>query len=105
MKKRSIRFKFVENALSPLITAKGLSKFCTFEELYNHTKIDIHLFTVDINSEDLKTINLSYKTHPKLQVFKAVYMSMSFPLCLSLYEDEHCYLDGGIIDNYPLQFF
>jgi NTE family protein len=104
-KKGVLDISFVEKALEPLLTAKGLTKDCTFEEFFAYTKIDIHMFTVDINLNELKTINLSYKTHPKLPIFKGVYMTMSFPFLLKpLCEDGHCYIDGGIIDNYPLQY-
>ena len=44
------------------------------------------------------------KTHPNLPLIKGVYMTMSFPFLLKpICEDGHCYVDGGIVDNYPLQ--
>ncbi len=103
-KKGVLDIHFVESALEPLITAKGLSKECTFEEFFEKTKKDIHMLTVDLNEVVLNTIDLSYKTHPKLPLIKGVYMTMSFPFLLKpICEDGHCYVDGGIVDNYPLQ--
>ena len=103
-KKGVLDINFVESSLEPLLTAKGISKDCTFEDFFKKTQKDIHMFTIDINQNSLSAIDLSYKTHPKLPIIKAVYMTMSFPFLLKpLCEDGHCYVDGGVIDNYPLQ--
>ena len=94
--------KYVETIFKPLLNAKDLSMNITMKELYEYSKIEIHLFSVELH--DFKTVDISYKTHPNLSLLTALYMSSSLPIIFApCLVDDKCYIDGGIITNYPLQ--
>lgn len=100
-KKGLFQFSMVEEILIPLLTAKDLSKDITLEEFYQHTNIAFHCFTVEINS--FSKVDLNYKTHPNISLIKALEMTSAIPILFSpvMHEDK-CYIDGGLLDNYPV---
>ena len=50
-----------------------------------------------------KIVDLNYKTHPSQPLIEACYMSCCYPLWFSpIYRDGCCYVDGGIINDYPV---
>ncbi len=85
----------------PLLEAKDLSLKTTLKDLYDYSKIELHVYTVEINSFSL--VDLSYKTHPDLLLTNAVYMSSTIPTLMSpICDDKTCYIDGGLLCNYPI---
>ena len=87
----------------PLLEAKGLSKDVTFKELYEFNKIEIHIYSTEINGEHMKKIDISYITHPDMKVITGLCMSMAFPFIFSpVIDSEQCYIDGGVLNNFPL---
>ena len=111
---------FFDIIMKPLLLAKDLTLDITLDELYHFNKKEIHIITVELNTFQL--VNLSYKTHPSLKVMDAIKMSCAFPILFSpkiIIESEDrekncnddkkdacsgvcCYVDGGIICNYPV---
>ena len=115
---------FFDIIMKPLLLAKDLSLDVTMKELYDFNKIEVHVMTVELNKFEL--INISYKTHPSLNVMDAIKMSCAFPIIFSPKiiveshendnkeeEDEgknkkeyvnrvYCYIDGGVMCNYPV---
>jgi predicted acylesterase/phospholipase RssA len=92
-----------EKTLYPLLEGRGLSGNITMKELFEYSKIDIHFFSLELNS--MTKTDLSYKTHPDLRVVDAIYMSSACPILFSPCIDESsktCYVDGGLICNYPV---
>ena len=99
-KKGLFQFSMVEEIVIPLMTAKDLSKDITLKEFYENTKIDFHCFTVEINS--FEKVDLSHKTHPDLSLIKALEMTSAVPILFSpVIDGDKCYIDGGLLDNYP----
>jgi len=92
---------FIEIIYKPLFNAKDISMNITMGEFYEYSKVEIHLFTVELNS--FETVDISYKTHPNLELLTALYMSSAVPIIFApcLFENK-CYMDGGITTNYPL---
>ena len=85
----------------PFFKAKDMSMEINMKEFYELTKIEIHLFSLDINTFNLEDI--SYITHPDLQLLTAVQMSSAIPVLISpVCIDNRCYVDGGVICNYPV---
>lgn len=93
--------------------ARNLSLDITLKEFYDTVaQIDLHFFTFELHSFILEDI--SWKTHPDLPLFTALYMTCAIPLLFPpvLLSDEKeenekenkCYIDGGIINNYPLKY-
>lgn len=95
------QFNMVSEILKPLLTAKELSDSITLSEYYEYNRIEHHFFTVEMNS--FKKIDLNYKTHPNLSLITALEMSSAVPVLFKpvIIEDK-CYIDGGLIDNYPI---
>jgi predicted acylesterase/phospholipase RssA len=85
----------------PFFNAKDISMEITMKEFYEFSKVEIHLFSLDINSFNLEDI--SYISHPDLQLLTAVQMSSAIPVLISpVCIDEKCYVDGGVVCNYPI---
>ncbi len=87
----------------PFFLLKDLKPEATLAQLYELTGIEINIYTTSIQGEDLKTIILSHNTYPDLEVYKAVAMSCGFPILFQpIFFDNMCLIDGGIINNYPI---
>jgi predicted acylesterase/phospholipase RssA len=93
--------KVIEETLSPLLKGKDLSTSITMKELYEYSNIDIHIFTTEIHT--YTSIDISHKTHPDWSVIDAVYCSACLPIVFMPFIcDDKCYVDGGVINNYPI---
>jgi predicted acylesterase/phospholipase RssA len=93
--------KITEIIFKPLLQAKDLSLDITLQEFYDFSNIDFHVFTFELNQ--FKTIELSHTTHPNLSLIKALTMSSALPgLFMPTIIDGGCYVDGGVMNNYPL---
>jgi predicted acylesterase/phospholipase RssA len=87
----------------PLFEAKDLSEDITLEEFYNYSGIELHIYTTNINELLPTKIDISHKTHPTLKVYKAAAMSAAIPVIfMPIYDNSCCYIDGGLLNNFPL---
>ena len=91
--------KIIYNFLEKL----KLSKTLTFKQHYDHTNIEIHMYTVNINNNPLKLVDLSYKTHPDLMLLTALKMTMAIPFIIEpvIYKNG-CYIDGALFEFKPV---
>jgi len=95
------QFSMVREILKPLLTAKDLDENITLKEFYEYNQIDIHCFTVEMNS--FQKIDLNHKTYPELSLIKALEMSSAVPILFKpIIEEDKCYVDGSLFDNYPI---
>lgn len=109
-KKGLVDQTIIEKCFKPLFCAKNISMEITLEDFYELSKIEFHMFSFEINSFNVEDI--SYKTHPKLKLLTAIQMTCSIPImvCPIFGNDTNnatkgkCYVDGGVICNYPLQY-
>ena len=93
----------IEKAFKPLFDAKDISLKITMKEFYEYSRFDMHLFTFEIN--DFKVVDISHTTHPTLPLMTALHMTCSIPILMTpVCLDRKCYIDGGIICNYPLKY-
>ena len=93
---------FFEEMFSPLLKSVDLDVNTTLGELYDYNGIDIHIFTTEVNQ--FTTIDLSHTTHPEWRLIDAIYASSSIPIVFSpIIIDDHCYMDAGILLNYPIR--
>jgi len=98
-----INESFITEAILPLLEAKGLNTNTTFKELYEYNKIDVHIFTTNLNGEKMSNVDISHKSHPNLSVIKGISMSAAYPFVFCpVIEDGNCYVDGGILNNFPI---
>ena len=87
----------------PFLDSKDLPLTITMQELFEYSGIELHIFSLEIN--DFKICDISHKTHPKLSVLTAIHMSIAIPIVISpVCLENKCYIDGGMINNYPLQY-
>ena len=103
-KKGVIGEKFIQDSISPLLTAKDLPADITLSGLFEATGIDIHIYTTEMNGVRLSNIDMSHTTHPDLPVSRAMTMSGALPFVFTpVCFDSKCYIDGGMINNFPLE--
>ena len=87
--------------LRPALQGKDMTTKITFQEFYDRTGIDVHFTVTEMNK--CQAIDFSYKTHPNQSLVEACYMSCCYPFGFApIYRDGCCYLDGGIVNDYPL---
>ncbi len=92
----------VAKCFKPLFDAKDVSLGITMRELYDLSGIELHMYAFDINAFQLDDI--SYLTHPDLSVITALHMTSTLPILMAPhFIGDKCYIDGGIINNYPLK--
>jgi predicted acylesterase/phospholipase RssA len=93
--------KVIEDTFEPLFRAKDLSLDVTMIELYEITKIEMHMFCTELDK--LELIDMSYKTHPDWKVVDVAYASCCLPFLFQPFvKDNKTYFDGGICSNYPI---
>jgi NTE family protein len=98
-------FNWVQNA----VAKKGLSPNATFQDFKNHGCKDLHVFASDLNTQSVKEFCVD--TTPNVVVAEAVRASMSIPLFFRAWSftnnipDNHLYVDGGMIYNFPITIF
>jgi predicted acylesterase/phospholipase RssA len=92
----------MEELFNPLFKCKDLSPNISLKELYEYNKIDIHLYSVELESFEL--IDFSHTTHPDWRVIDVLYASSCLPiLFMPFKKDGKMYCDGGLLCNYPLE--
>ena len=95
-KKIAIMFK-------PLFDAKDIPLDISLRSFYEWSGIDLHFFTTEFNTLALEEI--SYTTHPDLPLLTALHMTCAVPVLFTpVFHEGRCYLDGGMISNYPLEY-
>lgn len=94
--------KFIEFYKS-LITRKGYSVDITLKEIFILTGIKFTVVTTCI--EECKAYYMNYENEPDMPLWKACLMSSNVPFIFPPFEynGKH-YIDGGLIDNFPLQY-
>ena len=100
-KKGFIQKEFIEGIFENLFKSAGLNKSATLQDIYNYSNIDLNIFATNLTTFTLE--RFSHKTHPDISILDAIYRSCSLPFIFQPhYEDNNCYVDGGIINPYPM---
>jgi len=86
-----------------LLKKKNIDSNITLLDFYKLTKKKIVLCTICIN--DKKAIYISYENYPELPLITAIQMSTAIPLLFPPVKyNNKLYIDGGIIDNFPINY-
>ncbi len=98
---------YLEHWFEKLIQERTGLNECTFAQLKElqtkRPELNLKdLYVVVVNKEEKRSEILSYETNPNAVISKAVRASMSIPL---VFKPAGVYLDGGLLDNYPLFMF
>lgn len=92
--------------IKPLLQSKGIDENITLKDFYEITKIEINMFTVNINTTFPEKIKISHNNYPDLELCTALAMTSCVPIAfIPIYYDDKCFIDGGIVDNFPLGEF
>ena len=75
--------EIIKTFFKPLFLSKNISLDINLKDFYILTKVDIYFYTLELNN--FKLIELSYKTHPNLKVFEALYMTSCIPFLFKPY--------------------
>lgn len=102
-KKGLFDVKAFEKTFKPLLDAKDINIDITLEEFYKLSNIEIHMFSLEIN--EYKVHDISYLTHPKLSLISAIQMTCAIPILITpVCIKESCFVDGGFLCNYPVNY-
>ena len=96
--------KIVDDIINLFLKKLNLSKTLTLKQHYDTTNIEIHMYTVNINLDPLKLVDLSYKTHPHLTLSNAIKMTIAIPFIIEpvIYKGG-CYIDGALFEYKPIK--
>lgn len=86
----------------PFFDSRDISLKITFKEFFDMTKVDLHFFSLDVNSFAVE--DFCFQTMPDAEILSCAYMSASIPLLFSpICINGKCYIDGGVLTNYPIK--
>ena len=93
-----------EFVLTKMIESKGLNKNITLKEVYNIKKIKLIMTATCLNNSQI--YYNSYITTPDMPLLTCMMMTSAVPIIFKpiKYKDKS-YIDGGIMDNYPIHLF
>lgn len=92
-----------ETLIKKLLIYKGFDENITLIELYNKTNLELNLFTFNLKLS--KTICLNHINTPDLKVWESLIMTTALPILLSPFNyNNELYIDGFILDNYPINW-
>lgn len=96
-----LRTEFV---LAKMIEAKNVSKEITLSELYEKSKITLHITGSCIN--DSQAYYFSHINNPNMPVLTCLKITSAIPIVYKpvIYEGK-TYVDGSCTDNYPIHLF
>jgi predicted acylesterase/phospholipase RssA len=93
----------IKEVLIPFFTVKNVPLDITLSEFYQRVPVDFHMYCTNLKT--LALVDLSHSTHPTLPLLKAITMSSAFiPLFTPILHDGVYYVDGGIRNNFPINF-
>lgn len=98
-----IDHKHIQEVLTPFFKLKNIPTDITLADFYQRVPVDFHMYCTALKTLDL--VDLSHTTHPTLPLLKAMTMSSAFvPLFTPILHDGVYYVDGGIRNNFPINF-
>lgn len=101
----------IQSVFTPFFEARNIPLDITLADFYKLAPIDLHFYTFELHT--FKLVNVSWKTHPNVRLFEALHMTCSLPIFMTPVlgtatgepaEPAPCYIDGGIITNYPIKY-
>lgn len=93
-----------EICLTPLLTGLDLSPAITLRQHFEHTNIELVFTATEINNDKcLQGELISYKSYPDMELVEALACTSAFPMLFKpVFVGDKCFVDGGLIHNYPL---
>lgn len=101
----------IKNGILNVLSKKGIDSEITLKDIYKLTGNDLVIVTCNLNRE--KPIYLHHAKYPDVKLIDALLSSISIPFMFR--SEKHIfleesdipdyYIDGGLVDNYPLYVF
>jgi len=90
--------------ISAMFEAKGVSKTITFEQLYHRTNQRLVMAATCVNKHEVHYFD--HLSTPHLPIINGIRASVSIPFLFTspVYKGMN-YVDGGVLDNFPLHLF
>jgi hypothetical protein len=88
--------------VSSILARKGFNDLSTLEDVKAKTGVELHTVVTDLTNASV--VYVTPDTHPTLPVITALRATMALPLLLPpvLSPEGHIWIDGGLMDNYPI---
>lgn len=100
---------FFHNWVASIIAAKVGNADATFRDVFDVRQKDNYqdMYFTGTNLSTGFSEVFSYENTPDMSIADAVRISMSVPLFFAAIRDkrDHLYVDGGLLDNYPIRLF
>jgi len=96
--------KKLEYLIKLLLKKKQFNENITFLELFKITKIEITITGTCLNKKCTEYFN--YINTPDMKLYLAIRISCAIPIIFNCVKyNDLIYIDGGLLDNYPIDFF
>lgn len=91
--------------MGDMLKDKGFNRDVTFRALAGETGIELFLYATNLSTKFGEVFSPEHT--PRKRVVDAVRRSMSIPLFFTAVRDdrEDVFVDGGVLDNYPVKLF
>ena len=96
----------VKEYICTLFHQKQCNPAITFHQFW--MKTNIKFVVIGANLQTLKDTEFSYENTPTVPVIDAIMASISIPVLFtpkSILQSPHVYVDGGLINNFPINVF
>ena len=104
MGKPLMSFEPIKNSLEQLIIEK-IGSMPTMKSVEKLNEGEKKLVFTTYNLTDDRREYISSETYPDLPVIHGIHMSSNYPLVFEPYMyDDKAYLDGGIVDNFAIEY-
>jgi NTE family protein len=92
------------NLFKILIEKKVNNSNITLLQLYEKTNIELILISCCLNTGE--SIIYNFKTHPNVKLFDAIRISISIPILFTSPKYQNMnYVDGGLVNDFPLELY
>lgn len=92
------------NWIEELCNKKNINKWITFNELYEKSNINFRIGVTNLNKYEFKVFDKL--NSGDISILRIIRLSFNLPLIYTKQEyDGELYLDGGIINNYPIYLY
>ena len=96
--------KNIRRIMNIILKAKLKKDSITFKEFYELNKINFTICATNLNKNEPTFFN--HKNTPNMCITEAIMMSICIPLLFKpIFYEGHYYVDGGLTNNYPINYF
>ena len=96
--------EFIYHSINLFLTKKLNISNITFKQYFEKTRVNITIVGTCMTNRSIVYFN--YKTHPEMEVSKAVQISTAIPVFFSVVKwDNKSWVDGGVVDNFAIDYY